>query len=162
MALSETVHTGRTTELAPRRPRGPAYWLIATNENARIEILTCDRDGEKTLPVFSFEEEAEMFLRFAGVGDDWRVRESGAGELVSVLYGPCAGVGKVALDPLPEMMADWAVEFVSLDRGRFIERIMAREAGFSIPADRPSPPGDAPRVIRARSVERTSTSEPVS
>lgn len=86
-------------------------------------MLTFDR--EERLPVFSYEEEAEMFLRLEGVGEGWRVRETRAGELVSLLCGPCAGVKEVALDPLPGMVAERTVELVSLDRRCFIELIMA-------------------------------------
>ncbi len=64
-----------------------------------------------------------MFLRLRGEGEDWQARESGAGELVSMLYGPCADVKEVALDPLPEMVAERTVGLVSLLRERFIEAI---------------------------------------
>ena len=87
-----------------------------------MEVLTLH--CKKTLPVFSHKEEAQMFLRFSrGVGEGWRVAESGAGELVSVLFGLCREVEEVALDPLPEMVAEMTVGLVSLDRGCFIERI---------------------------------------
>ena len=63
-----------------------------------------DCGGEQALPVFSGEGEAEMFVWLGGAFEDgWRVRETSAGELVSILYGPCAGVGSVALDPSPGM-----------------------------------------------------------
>jgi len=67
-----------------------------------MEVLTAAlaRGGE-ALPVFSFEEEANMFLRLGAWGDDWRARETAGGELVSVLCGPCAGVDRVVLDPIP-------------------------------------------------------------
>ena len=80
---AETV-TNQTGVRAPRwrTPGLPAYWLIATSENDPIEVLTLVRDGVEMLPVFSHEEEAEMFLRLLrGVGEDWRVRESRTGEL---------------------------------------------------------------------------------
>lgn len=108
------------------RPPGPAYWLIANKEHGRIEVLTLDRDGQETLPVFGHEEETELFLQLGGVGDGWRVRETTTGELISMLYGPCAGVKEVALDPLPDMFADGSVGFVSLPRKRFVDCITAR------------------------------------
>jgi len=76
--------------------------LISKTDHGRMEVLTLDDDGKEILPVFSHEEEAEMFLRFGDLACCWRVRESSAGEVVSVLYGPCAGVREVALDPLPK------------------------------------------------------------
>jgi hypothetical protein len=88
-----------TAELAPRRPPDPvSYWLIAEKRSNRIEVLTIRTDeGQETLPIFSSEEEAEMILRFGGVTGGWWARESGAGELVSILFGSCASVKKVAL-----------------------------------------------------------------
>ena len=111
----------------PGRSSASAYWLIAKDQNVRVEVLTIEHGGEEVLPVFSHEEEAELFLGLAGVGDGWRVRQSGAGEIISVIYGPCAGVRSVALDPLPEMVAEEAVELVSLGRNRFVERLVGGE-----------------------------------
>ena len=111
------------THPAGRQPDS-AYWLIAKNQNGRVEMLTIECGGEQALPVFSFEEEAELFLALGGVGRGWWVRESGAGEIVSVLYGPCAGVRSVVLDPLPEMVAEAAVGLVSLSRERFVELLV--------------------------------------
>jgi hypothetical protein len=108
------------------RQPGSTYWLIAKNQRDRVEVLTIECGGERALPVFSFEEEAELFPGFGGVGYGWWVRESGAGEIVSVLYGPCAGVRSVALDPLPEMVAEEAVGLVSLSRKRFVEHLVNR------------------------------------
>ena len=59
----------------------------------------------------------------------WRARESSAGELVSVLCGPCAGVEKVALDPSPEMVVEGTVRLVSLLRECFMNLIIARRSG---------------------------------
>ena len=61
---------------------------------------------ERVLPVFSFEEEANLFLRLGSYEGHWRARERCAVDLVSVLRGPCADVKSVALDPLPEMLED--------------------------------------------------------
>lgn len=126
MRRERELLTEREATLPTRRSPGSRYWLMAKNENGRIEVLTVDRGGEQALPVFGHEEEAEMFLRLGGVGDGWRVRESTAGELVSVLYGPCARVGRVALDPLPEMLDEKAVGLVSLDRERFLDLVLDR------------------------------------
>ena len=67
-----------------------------------MEVLTTNLAcGGEALPVFSFEDEANVFLRLGALGDDWRARETAGGELVSVLCGPCAGVDRVVLDPVP-------------------------------------------------------------
>ncbi len=51
------------------------------------------------LPVFGHAEEAETFLQASG-GSGWQIRETGAGELVSVLFDRYANIRKIALDPL--------------------------------------------------------------
>ena len=120
-----------TAEPTLRQPPNPvSYWLIAKKRSNRIEVLTMRADGgQETLPIFSSEEEAEMILRFGGVTGGWWARESGAGELVSILCGPCAGVKKVALDPSPEMVVVGTVGLVSLLRESFMNLIMARRGG---------------------------------
>jgi hypothetical protein len=130
--VSQT-ETNLTAEKPPRRPPGTTYWLIT---NGRRDVLTLSYDGEEMLPVFSHREEAEMFLRLGIMGYDWRASESSTRELVSVLYGPCAGVREVALDPLPEMVADRSVGLVSLCRERFLRRITRPEGDPSSPAYR--------------------------
>jgi hypothetical protein len=77
---------------------------------------------EEALPVFSFEDEAKMFFEL-GTSDGWRVRETAAGELISILYGPCAGVRRVALDPLPGPDAALA-SLVSMGREAFMESLL--------------------------------------
>jgi hypothetical protein len=121
----------RTAEHTPRQPPAPvSYWLIAEKRKNSVEALAIRTDdGQETLPVFSSEEEAEIILRFGGVTGGWRVGESGAGEQVSVLSGPCAGVKKVALDPSPEMVVEGTVGLVSLLRESFMSLVMARSGG---------------------------------
>ena len=121
----------RTAEHTPRQPPDPvSYWLIAEKRNNRIEALTLRTDDEQeTLPVFSSEEEAKIILRIGGVTGGWRARESGAGELISVLTGPCGDVKKMVLDPSPEMVVEGTIRLVSLLRESFMNLIMARRSG---------------------------------
>jgi hypothetical protein len=112
------------------RPLLRERWLIAKDaERGGPEPLTVAVDGGDTPPVFCFEEEAEMFLRLAGLEAGWLARPSGCGELVSLLYGPCACVRSVALDPLPGMMRDGTIGLVSLERGRFVDHLMSERSG---------------------------------
>ena len=116
-------------EQVSRRSPGSAYCLIAKNENNRLEVLATGlAGGAEAMPIFSHDEEAEMFLQLGDfMRDGWRVRKSSAGELVSVLCGPCASVKRVALDPLPEMVLERTVGLVSLSRERFVELVLSRE-----------------------------------
>jgi hypothetical protein len=106
-----------------RRPAS-RWWLLAKSENYGAEVLLADCGGEQALPVFSGGGEAEMFVWLRGTFEDgWRVRETSAGELVSILYGLCAGVGRVALDPSPEMSPE-TIRLVSLSRERFVSWVV--------------------------------------
>ena len=69
-----------------------------------------------------------MFLGLWEAGfDGWQARESTAGELISVLYGPCASMERVALDPLPKMLVERTLGLVSLSRKRFVDLVLSRE-----------------------------------
>ena len=105
-----------------RRP----LWLVVRHNNSSLEVLTTNigTDGE-ALPVFSFEEEAELFLRYGALGTGWQVRETTAGELVSVLCGPCVDVGKVALDPPPEIAGEAMIDLVSVRRKDFVQSLLS-------------------------------------
>jgi hypothetical protein len=92
-----------------------------------LEVLTISlTGGEEALPVFSHEEEAEMFLWLGGTRDGWQARESPGGELTSILYTLCASLKNVALDPLPEMLDEKTVGLVSLKRERFLDLVSGR------------------------------------
>ena len=126
---NQTNSVQTPSERPPVRRSGSAYWLIVKNENGRIEIFIdgLAGKGEEALPVFSHEEETEMFLSLSEAKDDgWRARESTVGELISVLSGPRAGVKEVALDPLPEMVAQRTLGLVNLSRERFIDLVLSR------------------------------------
>jgi hypothetical protein len=136
--ISDKPRISSTAQQGPHRPASSTYWLIARPYYSGMEPLTLTRstrEGEfEVLPVFSYHEEAEMFLHLGGAlgvaGADhkdhagWHVRQSEGGELISLLRGRCAGIKEVALDPLPQMIKDMTVELVSVLRERFIRRIM--------------------------------------
>ena len=75
------------------------------------------------LSVFGHEEEAELYLWFAELGEEWHVRESRCGELLSVLCGPCADVNRVALDPLPQMIEDGTLALLYWGRREFVRAL---------------------------------------
>jgi hypothetical protein len=79
--------------------------------------------------VFSFEEEAEMFLdlRLAASEDGWKVRRTSVGELVSILYGPCSGTKKILLDPLPEIGGEALADLLSMPRNDFLRFLLGEE-----------------------------------
>jgi hypothetical protein len=104
--------------------RRSSYWLISKRRRGRVDIWTTGlADGRSVLPVFSFEEEAALFLSL-GVQGNWQVRRVGPGELVSLLYGPCRGVELVALDPVSDVEAAVVNRCVSLTRKRFVNVLL--------------------------------------
>ena len=101
------------------------YWLIVKHHGLRTSVSTIElAGGEKVLPVFGHAEEAETFLRALG-GSGWQMRETGAVELMSILFRPCANVRKIALDPLaPGTDAEVLARLVSLGREEFVAFLM--------------------------------------
>jgi hypothetical protein len=97
-------------------------------------LITGLADGRRVLPVFSFEEEAALFLCL-GVQGSWQVRRTGPGELVSLLYGPCREVELVALDPMSGVETDEINGLVSLERERFVDVLLRREASVGSTLD---------------------------
>jgi hypothetical protein len=133
-ARVDGTSTRKGTETAggvPRRAGTQRYWVIAKDVKdakdgfGQPDLLTVDLDGAgEALPVFSFEEEAEMFLCLQTTEDGREVRETTPGQLVSILYGPCADVGRVMLDPLPEIGARVQISLLGMDRNDFVESVM--------------------------------------
>lgn len=93
-------------------------WLIVRQGCSGIAVFTTDNH----LPVFSFRDEAEIFLHFEGAGDGLHARETSCGELVSILYGPCREVEHISLDPLPKIAT-----VVSLSRKAFVKALLESE-----------------------------------
>jgi hypothetical protein len=120
---------GWSVDAAVRRS---PYWLLAKRRCGRLEVLTTSLvDGRRVLPVFSFEEEAALFLCL-GVQGTWQVRRTGPGELVSLLYDPCRQVELVALDPMSEIETDVMNRLVSVERGKFVDILLRREASVRL------------------------------
>lgn len=128
---AEQTMMGRAPGSQRKWPR-KSWWMISRRENSRTQVLTVPREAGEVLPVFSHEEETELFLWFAQPGKGWRARESSCGELGSVLCGPCALVEGVALDPLPDMLEDGTLPLVWEARKHFLERILEQE-GRTVP-----------------------------
>jgi hypothetical protein len=103
-----------------------------------MEVLTLTAGDEIVLPVFSFQEEGELFLRLEATEADWCLRETTTGELVSLLLSLCAQVDKVALDPLPGLWERETLGLVSTDRRCFVRNLLGEAAPHS---ERKNPSG---------------------
>ena len=105
-------------------PAGAAYWLICDGtEPVRPFVLDLAGLG-RSLPVFSFREEAELFMALGGIGRGWAVREGGTGDFISLLFGPRADLANVILDPLPMMLRDSVAGLISISPDRFLARFL--------------------------------------
>jgi hypothetical protein len=117
-----------------RAPRQP-IWLITNPNDARMGVLTLGPGSdEEILPVFSFEEEAETFLWLGAAEMGWRARRAAAGELISLLYGACGEVKKVALDPLPVANGEMVFDLLCWSREDFLRCCVG---GSSAPGHEP-------------------------
>jgi|SRR5215204_2382910 len=129
---ASTREGAETASGVSRRAGTQRYWVIAQVAKdglGKLELLTVDLDGTgETLPVFSFEEEAEMFLWSQRTEEGREVRETTPGQLVSILYGPCADVGRVMLDPLPEIGLSMQINLLGMDRNDFVESVMGAKS----------------------------------
>ena len=102
-----------------------SLWSIANHHDGRLNVLTLEPGGEReALPIFSFEEEAEAFLLLRMPGAEWRARRTTAGELTSLLYGPCANVKRVTLDPLPVVSGEMVFDLVRPGREDFLRNVL--------------------------------------
>jgi hypothetical protein len=97
-------------------------YLIARREGTRLEVLTLSaRPRGETLPVFTGAGAARDFVRNAG--GDWRVRESTAGELVSLLVGHLPRVDRIVLNPVFGV-SDGGTEPRSATKEEFVASLM--------------------------------------
>lgn len=118
--------------------RRPRYWTIIREGSSHSEMSVMDLDGRgEALVVFGFEEEAELFLGLEEMGAGWQARETTSGELVSMLYGPCASIERVVIDPLPRRLCAGTEMYpLSVSSADFTRTMVdaGRTAGGAIPA----------------------------
>ena len=115
-----------------RRP----LWIITSYYDDRMEALTIDLSVEGcSLAVFSFDAEAEAFLRLLLDGEEqrqrWQSQQTTARELVSLLHGACADVKRVALDPLPLPLGRGMLPLVSVNRDTFLQYLSEDRRGMA-------------------------------
>ena len=146
---------------------GATRWLIADLTDGNMEVFTIDDGGERVLPVFSFLDEAQMYLRLQ-LGSPlktlgWRPRASSAGEIVSVLYGPLSDVTKVALDPLPEVCGASVLDLLCVRRETFVLSLVGEgtSAASSGASGRPAEvPARKPKSATPFTAARAATNPP--
>jgi hypothetical protein len=111
-----------TNDMAPR-------WLIANLKDGKMVALTLNGGGGRVLPVFSFRDEAEMYVRLQLTAPGWEPREFSADEIASMLYRSLSDVSRVALDPLPEVCDKTVLDLLCVGRETFVRTLTGVERG---------------------------------
>ena len=111
--------------------RSDGDWIEAYTDTTAIE--------EEFLAVFSFREEAEMYLHLCleMLGHDWKILEISNEELASILCRPCREVKVIVLDPLPEACCGALNGLLSVRREKFVLALL--EEGSPMPSRAAAP-----------------------
>ena len=118
--------TKRTLEPGRGRAPRPPLWLLTRRRCGRTEVLAAELvAGSRALPVFSFAEEARLFVGLGACeGAGWHGEEIEAEDLAFLLLGPLGGISSVALDPLPGFGIEPANRLLCLGRGSFLDLLL--------------------------------------
>lgn len=108
-------------------PSGVEHGLGYERGRELAEALTVELYAkERALSIFSYEEEAQMFVATLDESADWCVSEIQDEVLLTLLYRARPPIAYIALDPLPERLAPEAANLVSMDRTSFLRHLLAR------------------------------------
>ena len=115
----------------------PGFWVVCADQEGFGGPLAVGLPGlGKAVAVFSFEEEALLYLRLRDSGG-LRVRRVAGRLLLDLLSGRWAGFRSVALDPVPELDAGTLLPLTTTSRERFVRFLRSveeRKAREAVPA----------------------------
>jgi hypothetical protein len=121
---------GLTTGVPERSP-ATLHYVVVRRSDEGLEVLRIPLEGKgEALPVFSAAWAARGYLFAEAPGGGWYVGTYTPGELVSLLVGPCAGVGSVALDARPGPRSGGEVANV-MPRENFVDYLLGLTRPFS-------------------------------
>jgi hypothetical protein len=100
------------------------FWIIYRGFPSELLAVSVPGIGE-ALAVFSFEEEAELYLILSDATendarDGLRTCPVSSDALLALLRGPGSHLEWVVLDPMPERNAGFLLRLASLCRGDFL------------------------------------------
>ena len=98
------------------------FWIMLEGSPRALPLTVFLSDGKEALALFSGEEEARMFCHFCEEGASANLRQTTAGEVISLLYCPWCAAKHVALDPFPEILGSRLLGLLTLDRADFARR----------------------------------------
>jgi hypothetical protein len=96
-----------------------AFWVVLEDGTWTTPFTVILPEGKEAIALFSAEEEAMMFCHLSKQGAKGSVRQTTAGGVLSLLYGPWAVARHVALDPFPEGLGGRLLGLLTLDREHF-------------------------------------------
>jgi hypothetical protein len=80
------------------------FWMVLEGSPQALPLMVFISDGKEAMALFSGEEEARMFCHFCEKGASAKIKQTTAGEVLSLLYYPWCAAKYVALDPFPEIL----------------------------------------------------------
>src|SRR5918997_3662343 len=118
------VGTRRTTRMVH------AFWVVLDDPVWGSPRTVVSVDGTEAIALFGGEEEARMFCRFHEQEAAPAIRQTTAGEVISLLYCP-GSARQVVLDPLPGIPGCKPSGLLALSRTRFTRRFASPEPDAS-------------------------------
>lgn len=108
------------------------HHVVARRGDEGLEVLRMPLEGKgEALPVFSAGWAARGYMFAEARGGGWHARVCTPDEMISLLAGPCAGVGWVALDPRPSYRS--RIEAANMmPRENFVDYLLCSRAPFSL------------------------------
>ena len=104
-----------------------AFWIVLDDPVWGSPLKVVSADGTEAIALFGGEEEARMFCRFHEQEAAPAIRQTTAGEVISLLY--CPGSARhVVLDPLPGIPGCEPPGPPALSRTRFTRRFAGPES----------------------------------
>jgi ABC-type Co2+ transport system permease subunit len=108
------------SDVRPHRvDRVYAFWVVLEGGTWTAPFTVFLPEGKEAIALFSAEEEAMMFCHLSKLGKKGSIRQTTAGGVLSLLYGPWAVARHVALDPLPEILGGGLLGLLTLGREHF-------------------------------------------
>lgn len=104
----------------------PVWYMISRRERNRLEVLTVPLADEEVLPIFATKRAARHFLQSGDLEGGWRIRESTAGELISLLLSRLADVDRISVYPRRDGLLADAASPESVSKREFIAFLMGR------------------------------------
>jgi len=128
-----TYYGGRRDAVAPHKKHGArarrttstvrAFWVVLEGDARGNPLKVSLPDGKEAIALFSGEEEARMFCHFRQEeGASANIRQTTAGEVLSLMYCPWCAAKQVALDPFTEILGERLLGLLTLDREDFARR----------------------------------------